>query len=44
MKQLVVLGAGESGIGTALLAIEKGFNVFVSDYEKISKVNTRMFL
>ena len=35
MKQLVVLGAGESGIGTALLAIEKGFNVFVSDYENI---------
>ena len=32
MKQLVVLGAGESGIGTALLALEKGFNVFVSDY------------
>ena len=35
MKQLVVLGAGESGIGTALLAIEKGFNVFVSDYGNI---------
>ena len=35
MKQLVVLGAGESGIGTALLAIEKGFNVFVSDYGSI---------
>tara|TARA_B100001564_G_C20612673_1_gene658316 strand:- start:2 stop:1333 length:1332 start_codon:yes stop_codon:yes gene_type:complete len=36
MKQLVVLGAGESGIGTALLAIEKGFNVFVSDYGNIN--------
>lgn len=35
MKQLVVLGAGESGIGTALLAIQKGFNVFVSDYGNI---------
>ena len=35
MKRLVVLGAGESGIGTALLAIEKGFNVFVSDYGNI---------
>ena len=35
MKQLVVLGAGESGIGTAILAIEKGYNVFVSDYGNI---------
>jgi UDP-N-acetylmuramoylalanine--D-glutamate ligase len=35
MKQLVVLGAGESGIGTAILAIEKGYYVFVSDYGNI---------
>ena len=32
MKYLVVLGGGESGIGTALLAKEKGYKVFVSDY------------
>ncbi|NCO64225.1 MAG: UDP-N-acetylmuramoyl-L-alanine--D-glutamate ligase [Flavobacteriales bacterium] len=31
MKRLVILGGGESGVGTALLAKEKGFEVFVSD-------------
>jgi UDP-N-acetylmuramoylalanine--D-glutamate ligase len=30
-KRLVILGGGESGIGTALLGKEKGFEVFVSD-------------
>ena len=30
-KKLVILGAGESGIGTALLAKQKGYDVFVSD-------------
>ena len=32
---LVVLGAGESGTGTAVLAKKKGFEVFVSDTGKI---------
>ncbi|WP_204343898.1 UDP-N-acetylmuramoyl-L-alanine--D-glutamate ligase [Psychroserpens algicola] len=31
MKRLVVLGGGESGVGTALLGKAKGFEVFVSD-------------
>ncbi len=31
MKRLVVLGAGESGAGTAILAQKQGFDVFVSD-------------
>lgn len=31
MERLVILGAGESGVGTALLAKDKGFEVFVSD-------------
>lgn len=31
MKRVVILGAGESGTGAALLAKEKGFDVFVSD-------------
>lgn len=31
MKRLVVLGAGESGTGAAILAKEKGYDVFVSD-------------
>lgn len=35
MKRLVVLGAGESGMGTALLGKQKGYHVFVSDKQKI---------
>ena len=31
MKRLVVLGGGESGVGTALLGKQKGYDVFVSD-------------
>jgi UDP-N-acetylmuramoylalanine--D-glutamate ligase len=31
MKKIVILGAGESGTGAALLAQEKGLDVFVSD-------------
>ncbi len=34
-KRLVILGAGESGVGTAILAKAKGFDVFVSDYNQI---------
>ena len=30
-KNMVMLGAGESGVGAALLAKQKGFDVFVSD-------------
>jgi UDP-N-acetylmuramoylalanine--D-glutamate ligase len=30
-KKIVILGAGESGIGTALLAKQKGYDVFVTD-------------
>lgn len=30
-KRLVVLGAGESGVGTAILGKKEGFDVFVSD-------------
>jgi UDP-N-acetylmuramoylalanine--D-glutamate ligase len=37
MKQLVVLGAGESGLGAALLAKREGYAVFVSDGGKISE-------
>ena len=31
MKKLVILGAGESGAGTAVLALKQGYEVFVSD-------------
>lgn len=34
-KRIVVLGAGESGAGAAVLAKVKGFDVFVSDMSKI---------
>ena len=37
MKRLVILGGGESGIGTAILAKQKGFEVFVSDAGEIPK-------
>lgn len=30
-KKIIILGAGESGTGAALLAKVKGFDVFVSD-------------
>ncbi len=30
-KRIVILGAGESGVGSAVLASSKGFDVFVSD-------------
>ena len=35
MKRIVVLGAGESGTGAAILAQAKGFDVFVSDFSTI---------
>ena len=33
--RLVVLGGGESGVGTAILGKSKGYDVFVSDFGKI---------
>lgn len=33
--KLVILGAGESGVGTAILADKKGYEVFVSDMGQI---------
>ena len=35
--RLVVLGGGESGIGTAILGKKKGYDVFVSDFGKIKQ-------
>ncbi len=37
MRFLVVLGGGESGVGTAILGQKKGYDVFVSDKGKIKK-------
>ena len=35
MKRIVILGAAESGVGAAILAQKKGYDVFVSDMGKI---------
>ena len=38
MKQrIVIIGAGESGVGAAVLAKIQGFDVFVSDFREITK-------
>ncbi|MFI3267244.1 MAG: UDP-N-acetylmuramoyl-L-alanine--D-glutamate ligase [Rikenellaceae bacterium] len=37
-NRIVILGAGESGFGSAYLAKQKGFNVFVTDYGTIKDV------
>lgn len=34
-KNIAILGAGESGIGTAVLAKKEGWNVFISDFGAI---------
>ena len=36
-QRLVILGGGESGVGTALLGKEKGYEVFVSDKGRIKE-------
>lgn len=33
----MILGGGESGVGTAILGLKKGFEVFVSDFGKIKE-------
>jgi len=35
-KRVVILGAGESGVGAAMLAKKQGFDVFVSDFGGIA--------
>jgi UDP-N-acetylmuramoylalanine--D-glutamate ligase len=37
MQRLVVLGGGESGVGTAILGKKEGYEVFVSDFGKIKQ-------
>ena len=43
-KRIVVLGAGISGIGAAVLAKKKGFDVFVSDKGTITDENKAVLL
>jgi UDP-N-acetylmuramoylalanine--D-glutamate ligase len=42
-EKIVILGAGESGKGTAILAKKKGFQVFVSDQGSISQPTKNLF-
>jgi UDP-N-acetylmuramoylalanine--D-glutamate ligase len=42
MSRIVVLGAGESGAGAAVLAQKKGFDVFVSDMSAIKDKYKKM--
>lgn len=42
MKRIVILGAGESGAGAAVLAKKEGFDVFVSDMSAISDKYKKM--
>jgi len=37
MEKIIILGAGESGVGAALLAKKNNLNVFVSEYGEINK-------
>lgn len=43
-KRIVILGAGESGIGAALLAVQQGYEVFVSDGGVIKEVYKKELL
>lgn len=42
MRRIVVLGAGESGAGAAILAKKQGFDVFVSDLSAIKDAYKQM--
>ena len=42
MSRIVILGGGESGVGSAVLAKVKGFDVFLSDMGKISDEYVQM--
>lgn len=39
MKLIAILGAGESGMGAAMLAKVKGYDVFLSEFGKIPEAN-----
>ncbi len=41
-KRIVILGAGESGVGAAILAQKEGFEVFVSDLSSIKPEYKKM--
>ena len=44
INRLVILGGGESGVGTAILGKKKGYEVFVSDFGKIKETYKKVLL
>ncbi len=44
MKKIVILGAGESGAGSAILAQKKGYDVFVSDNGPVKEKYSEMLI
>jgi len=44
MKRLAILGGGESGVGTAILAKQKNYEVFVSDKGTIAEKYKKVLL
>jgi UDP-N-acetylmuramoylalanine--D-glutamate ligase len=43
-KRLVILGGGESGVGTAILGKKKQYEVFVSDFNKIKETYKQVLI
>ena len=43
MKKIIILGAGESGVGSAILAKKNSYDVFVSDYGAIEMPVKKQF-
>ena len=43
MKKIIILGAGESGVGSAILAKKNSYEVFVSDYGAIEMPVKKQF-
>ncbi|MEZ4817640.1 MAG: UDP-N-acetylmuramoyl-L-alanine--D-glutamate ligase [Flavobacteriaceae bacterium] len=43
-SKMAVLGAGESGVGTAILGKKEGYEVFVSDFGKIKETYKQVLL
>lgn len=43
-RRLVILGAGESGVGSAVLGKQKGYEVFVSDFGKIKETYKQVLI
>ncbi|RVD87000.1 uncharacterized protein DFL_005250 [Arthrobotrys flagrans] len=44
MPYLVILGGGESGVGTAILGQKQGYTVFLSDFSKIKDTYKQILL